>query len=203
MHTAETTKPSIAPEREPQLWGVLAEYGNVDDLLAAAKVVRNAGYTKWDCHTPFPVHGLDGAMGIKKTILPWLVLGAGLTGTTVAILMQWYVNNPGTEFASWFSFIASYPMTFSGKPYWSLSPNIPVAFELTVLFASLCSFFGMFILNGLPKLYHPAFTNGRFKRVTDDAFFIIIERADLKFHADATTELLRSTSPVAIDQVKD
>ena len=203
MHTAETTPPTSAAEREPQLWGVLAEYDNVNDLLSAAKVVRNAGYSKWDCHSPFPVHGLDGAMGMKKTILPWLVLGAGAKGTTVAVLMQWYVNNPGTEFASWFSFMASYPMTFSGKPYWTLTPNIPVAFELTVLFASLAAFNLMFILNGLPKLYHPAFTNERFRRVTDDRFFIIIEVADLKFHAIETVELLQSTHPLAVDEVKD
>lgn len=203
MHKVETVKPSITREREPQLWGVLAEYETPDALMSAAEKVRDAGYTKWDCNTPFPVHGLDKAMGIKKTILPWIVLGAGLTGTTVAILMQWYVNNPGTEFATWFSFLASYPMTFSGKPYWSLPPNIPVGFELTVLFASLSAFFGMFVLNGLPKLYHPAFTNARFKRVTDDRFFIVIEKADLKFHAVETAGLLRSTDAVAVEEVKD
>lgn len=190
-------------EDEPTgTFGLLAQYEDPDALLAAAAKVRDAGYTKWDCHTPFPVHGLDKAMGIKPTILPLIVLGAGLTGTIVAIGMQWYVNNAvGTPAGD--GAFSGYPLVFSGKPYWSLPPNIPVIFELTVLFASLAAFFGVWALNGLPRLYHPTFNSERFRRVTDDKFFIVIEAADSRFSPKKTAELLLSTGTVAIEEVKN
>ena len=118
--------------REPVFYGYLAEYSTPGEVLHAAEKVRDAGYAKWDCLTPFPVHGLDGAMGMKKTILPWIVLGAGLTGLLIAILMQWYVNSPHTQ-ASFLYILSGYPLNISGKPYWSIPPNVPVMFELTVL----------------------------------------------------------------------
>ena len=173
----------------PETFGLLAEYPDPDSLLAAAAKVRDAGYSKWDCHTPFPVHGLDRAMGIKPTILPWIVLGAGLTGTAVAIGLQWFVNN-GNHTPAGIGALSGFPLVFSGKPYWSLPPNIPVAFELTVLLASLASFFGLWALLGLPKLYHPAFSSERFRRATDDKFFILIEARDSRFSRKRTTELL-------------
>ena len=186
----------------PVTFGLLAEYEDADTLLAAAEKVRDAGYTKWDCYTPFPVHGLDRAMGVKPTILPLIVFGAGLTGTLVAIGLQWYVNN-GIHTPAGDGALSGYPLVFSGKPYWSLPPNIPVAFELTVLFASLTSFFGLWALIGLPKLYHPTANSERFRRVTDDRFFIVIEAADARFSAKKTSELLLSTDTVAVEEVKD
>lgn len=202
MGATEHIKAPTIPAK-PRTWGVLAEYHDVTSLLSAAAAVRDEGFTKWDCHTPFPVHGLDRAMGMRKTILPWLVLGAGLTGFTVAILLQWYVNSPATEFGGFFSFISGYPLVYSGKPYWSLPANIPVAFELTVLFSALTTFFGLWVLCGLPKLYHPAFTSDRFRRVTDDRFFIIIEAKDPKFDLKRTGDMLASTGAAAVEEVKD
>ncbi|MEI8198129.1 MAG: quinol:electron acceptor oxidoreductase subunit ActD, partial [Phycisphaerae bacterium] len=79
----QVEKVNLQPAAAPQTWGLLAEYDDPQALLRAAELVRDAGITRWDCCTPFPVHGLDRAMGMKKTILPWLVLGAGLTGLTV------------------------------------------------------------------------------------------------------------------------
>ena len=186
----------------PETFGLLAEYADPDSLLVAAAKVRDAGYTRWDCHTPFPVHGLDKAMGIKPTILPWIVLGAGLTGTTLALVMQWYVNNAANTPAGDGSF-SGFPLVFSGKPYWSLPPHIPVVFELTVLFASLAAFFSVWALNGLPRLYHPTANCPRFRRVTDDKFFIVIEAADSRYSPKKTTELLMSTDTVAIEEIKD
>jgi len=194
---------ALKTEEEPAgTFGLLAQYEDPASLLAAAAKVRDAGYTKWDCHTPFPVHGLDKAMGIKPTILPLIVLGAGLTGTALAIGMQWYVNNATGTPAGDGAF-SGYPLVFSGKPYWSLPPHIPVIFELTVLFASLAAFFSVWALNGLPRLSHPTFSNARFRRVTDDKFFIVIEARDPRFSPRRTTELLRSTDTVAVEEIKD
>jgi len=183
------------------IYGYLAQYDAPADILHAAKIIRDAGFKRWDCLTPFPVHGLDRAMGIKKTILPWLVLIAGITGAMIACLMQWYVNSPHAESASLYIF-SSYPLRISGKPYWSLPANIPIIFELTILFAALASFVGAWLLSSLPKLYHPLFNVARFRRVTDDKFFILLEAVDPKFDIHALRELLASTFPVAIEEVR-
>jgi hypothetical protein len=160
------------------VWGLLAEFASPDDLVRAAARIRDAGYTKWDAHTPFPVHGLDGAMGIRTTRLPYLVLAAGITGTATGLLMQWWMN------------AIDYPLIISGKPFNSLPADIPVTFELTVLLASLTAFIGMLIANALPRFHHPLFGNGRFRRATTDAFFLAIEAADPRFDLVKTEELL-------------
>jgi len=162
------------------LFGLLAEFDNPACLLDAARAVRDAGYTRWDCHSPFPVHGLDRAMGLRASRLPWAVAGAGVTGTAAAVLMQWWMN------------ARDYPIVIGGKPLFSLPANIPVAFELTVLFAAVACFAAMFFFNDLPKFFHPAFRSSRFKRATSDRFFITIEAADPQFDPRGTVELLRS-----------
>jgi len=197
-----TKEPILARPREPRFFGYIAEYATPGELVHAAEQVRDAGFAKWDCLTPFPVHGLDRAMGIRKTILPWIVLGAGLTGLITAILLQWYVNNPGTQTGATYV-LSSYPLVISGKPYWSLPANIPVIFELAVLFSALATFLGVWGLCGLPKFYHPVFNAARFRRVTDDKFFILIEAEDLKFDVQRTRKLLEQTHAAAIEEVKD
>jgi hypothetical protein len=201
MSATATVKPLEKP-REPRFFGYLAEYATPAELMHAAEAVRDAGYLKWDCLTPFPVHGLDRSMGMKKTILPWIVLGGGLTGLVVAVFMQWYVNSPHTE-AGWLYIFSGYPLNISGKPYWSLPANIPVIFELTVLLAALTAFVGVWALNRLPKLYHPLFNVARFRRVTDDRFFIVIEAADAKFDLKGSLALLEGTHPASIEEVRD
>ena len=165
--------------REDATWGLMAEFETPGQLLEAARGVRDAGYRRWDCHTPFPVHGLDLAMGLRDTRLPWVVLGAGVTGAGVALLMQWWMN------------AVDYKLIISGKPLFSLPANVPVMFELTVLFAAVSAFVFMFAFNDLPRLFHPTFRSQRFRRATNDRFFIVIEAADPEFDAAATAALLR------------
>jgi hypothetical protein len=201
MDTMLETTPPLAPT--PRTFGLLAEYDTPDQVLHAAELVRDAGYKKWDTHTPFPVHGMDKAMGIKPTILPWLVLCGGITGSTIALTMQWYVNSPSTAWHGFFAFLGGYPMVFSNKPYFPIASNIPVFFELTVLLSALTTFYSVWGLNRLPKYYHPLFTSERFRRVTDDKFFLCIEASDEKFDLGQTQSLLAQTHPVAIEEVKD
>lgn len=173
------------------LWGLVAEFKNPDELTRAAARVRDAGYSRWDAYTPFPVHGLDAAMGVRTTPLPWLVLGAGITGCLGGILMQWWMN------------AHDYKLLISGKPYFSLPANIPVAFELTILLASLTAFGGMIAFNALPRFHHPLFANRRFRRVTTDAFFIAIEAADPRFDVEETEKLLLASGSVKVEWVED
>jgi hypothetical protein len=174
---------------EPK-WGLLAEYSTPDALMRAAAAVRDAGYTRWDAHTPFPVHGLDAAMGIKSTRLPFLVLGAALTGTSGGLLMQWWMN------------AVDYPIIISGKPFNSIPADIPVTFELTVLLASLTAFIGMLVANGLPRFHHPLFASDAFRRVTTDGFFLAIESADPRFDATATERLLHEAGATRVVPVE-
>ena len=162
------------PEASEVVSGALAQFDGPAALVAAAARVREAGYTRWDAHSPFPVHGLDRAMGIRPTILPWLVLGAGIAGGIVAILLQWWTN------------AFDYPHVISGKPLFSLPANIPIAFELIVLFSALTAFLGVLVLNLLPQFWHMVFGSPRFSRATTDGFLISIEAADPRFDEAAT-----------------
>ncbi|HSU69365.1 MAG TPA: DUF3341 domain-containing protein [Tepidisphaeraceae bacterium] len=174
-----------------ELVGLLAEYKTVDDVIGAARAVRAAGFTRWDVHSPFPIHGIDSVMGIRPTILPWLVLGGGLTGLIGGLGLQWYCN------------AFDYPIIISGKPFWSLPANIPIIFECTVLLAALTAVFGMFALNQLPMLYNPLFKSERFRRVTDDRFFVVIDASDRRFDEAETAKLLNDTGAIAIERVED
>jgi hypothetical protein len=197
----ETTT-QASPAVEPNLWGLLAEYPDAGALKAAAEKVRDAGFQRWDCCTPYPVHGLDQAMGVRPTILPWLVLAAGTAGCAMALFFQWYFNSPQTASAE-AGLFSGYPLVYSGKPYWSLPANIPIVFELSVLFAALMTFVGVWGLSGLPQPYHPAFNNARFRRVTDDAFFIILDARDKNFRLEDARQLLLVTNCTAVEEVKD
>ena len=179
-------KPS---ESSAPLHGVLAEYEGVTPLMEACAKVRDAGYKKWDAHTPFPVHGLDKAMGIKPTKLPWLVLLCGITGLTCAISLQYWTN------------VVDYAFRISGKPYFSLPSNIPVCFELTVLLSAFGAFFGTMAFNKLPELFRPVFTAPRFRRATADRFFIYVEAKDPNFSAKQLSELFGSTHATAVEQI--
>jgi hypothetical protein len=178
-------------ESRKRLWGLLAEFPTPDALTAAASAVREAGYRKWDAHTPFPVHGLDGAMGVRRTKLPWLVFGAGLTGCLGGLLLQWYTN------------AFDYKIIISGKPFWSVPASIPVAFELTILLAALTAFFAMMVLNGLPQLHHPVFRSERFRRATNDRFFISLEATDPIFDVEKAEALLREAGSVHVEWIED
>lgn len=178
-----------AESTAPELHGILAEYDTPDQLVSAAKKVRDAGFEKWDTYSPFPVHGIDAAMGIKMTILPWFTLIAGLTGLATAITMQWWMN------------AYDYPWIVSGKPIWSIPANVPIMFELTVLFSAITTLVGMLMLNGLPHPSHPLDMVKRFARVTDDKFFLLIQAADAKFDEKESRELIDGTHPVAVENV--
>ena len=172
-------------------WGVLAEYENPATIFHACEQVRDAGYTRWDSHTPFAVHGLDGAMGLQRSKLPYFVLVAGLTGAGLAMLLQWWVATQAQ------------PVIIAGKPLFSWQAFIPVTFEVGVLFAALTCVFGILGFSKLPRFHNPLFRSHRFERATDDRFFIAIETADPKFNLEATQSFLRETGAVAVEVIED
>ena len=168
-------------------YGMLAEFATPADLYHACERVRDAGFTRWDAHTPFPVHGIEKAMGIRRSLLPWIVLVMGLTGAACGFGLQWWVHSD------------AYPLVISGKPYFSWPAYIPITFEVAVLFAAFGAVLGMLGLNRLPMLYHPLFRSKVFERVTDDSFFISIESWDPQFDPSATRKLLETAGARSVE----
>jgi hypothetical protein len=168
-------------------YGVLARFETPGALLEACREVRDAGYTRWDAHTPFPVHGLDRAMGMKPTILPWIVLVLGLGGAAGAMVLQWWVS------------AVAYPLVISGKPLFSWQAFVPVTFEVGVLLGAVGAVFGVFALSRLPMHWHPLFGSKDFERATDDGFFISIESWDPKFDHQRTRELLETAGAAHVE----
>lgn len=187
-----------APE---DTYAVLAEFEDVDSLLHAAIAVRDRGFTRWDCHTPFPVHHLNGAMGMRPTKLPLFVLVGGITGAVAGLVLQLYTMS--TEIPGVPTILQGYKYIISGKPYMSGPAYIPIIFELTILLSALTTFGGMLLMNRLPWLYNPLFKSERFKRATDDRFFVVIRAADPFYEGEKTHEFLRSLDAVAVETVDD
>ena len=170
---------------------VLAEFDSTAALTHACEKVRDAGYQAWDCHTSFPVHGLDKAMGLKPSVLPWIVFVMGLTGATGAMVLQWWTS------------VVAYPLVISGKPFFSWQAFIPITFEVMVLFAAGTAFLGMLGLNKLPRYHHPLFVSKRFEHATDNKFFISIEAEDPKFDSVKTLDLLKKCGASHVELIPE
>jgi hypothetical protein len=169
----------------------LAQYDTTAKVLHAAEKVRKAGYTKFDAHTPFPVHGMDGAMGLKDSPVGWIVFFCGLTGVSSALLMMWWMGG------------VDYPLVIGGKPGFTLPSSVPIMFELMVLLSAFGALFGMLGLNKLPRHHHPVFESETFRSASDDKFFISIESEDPKFDLAETKSVLESTHPTTLEVVEE
>lgn len=177
--------------KEIRRLGTLAEFSSPEQLKSAAKRLREHGFTQLDAFSPFPIHGIDDVLKIKRSALPWLVLVAGLIGGVSALAFQWWTN------------AIDYPYIISGKPMFSLPANIPVTFEVVILLAAFAAFFGMLGLNGLPRLSNPLLGNEHFRRVTDDGFFLLIEADDERYTEDMAAVVLELTEATHVEELDD
>jgi len=174
-----------------RLHGVAGEFDSPESLLAAARALSADGYKKMDAFSPFPIHGLDRALGLGRSRLGYLVFGAGLVGAASALLLQWWTG------------AVDYPLVIGGKPLFAFEFSIPITFEVTVLLASFAAVLGMFVANGLPRLSHPLFRSETFRRVTDDGFMLVIESADPKFDAAACSQRLASLGAMRTELIEE
>ena len=177
----------VEEQRPPQLYGVIAEFETPRSLIEAARAVQGAGYTKYECYSPHPVHGIDEAMKTPYSPIPWLVLGGGLTGLIGAIVMQCWMNG-------W-----DYPYIISGKPFFSIPAQMPVAFELTILLSGITAFVGMIGLNKLFGFYSPLNKSKVMQRVTNDKYALVIEANDPQFRLEGTSELLNQSGAAKLE----
>ena len=180
-------------EVETGVYGLLVEFDTPEAVLAAAKRVAAEGYRKIDAYTPFPVHGLDAAIG-AKTYLSWLIFGGGLAGAFTGFGMQVFASS------------VHYKLNIAGKPIdWRSAfgwPSfMPITFECTILFAASTAVFGMLILNGLPRLHNPLFNVEEFSRASQASFFLCVQADDPKFDLDGTSRFLEGLNPKTITEV--
>jgi hypothetical protein len=188
MDTRATSKRG----RVPTL--LLAEFHSARDVLHAAERVRDAGYGQWDAHTPFPVHGMDRAMGLKDSKVGWIVITFALVGLTGAFTMMHWMNG------------VDYPLIVGDKPGGapgSLPAMVPILFELTVLLSAFGAVLGMLHLNRLPRHNHPIFESERFRMASDDRFFISIDAEDPKFDVDRTRTLLEGVHAKHVEVIEE
>ena len=171
-------------------YGLIATFETPGALMHAAEQVRDAGYRKWDCITPFPIHGLDQAMGVGRSRVPRVSLVGGIIGFCTGMSMIWFMDK------------YDYALTVGGKPFFSPLYAFPVSYELTILFTAFATIGGMFFLNGLPMHYHPVLNYDQIRRGTDDLFFIVIEKIDYRYDPENTRALLAKLGGREIQEIE-
>jgi hypothetical protein len=172
-------------------FGLMAEFETPADAMHAAAKVRDAGFRRWDVFTPYPVHGMDKAMGLKNSKVGWFSFIGGATGYTTGMLMIWFLN------------AIDYPILIGGKPMFSPFSAFPPSYELTILLGAFGAIGGMLFLNRLPRLHHPLLRNRRFALATHDRFFVVIETADPKFNEVETRKMLEAAGSKRIELVEE
>ena len=171
-------------------FGLLAKFDTPADIMHAAEKVRDAGYKQWDVITPFPIHGMDPAMGLKRSIVPRFTIVGGTTGFLTGMSMIFFMN------------AFDYKILIGGKPLFSPIFAFPVSYELTILFSAFASIIGMFIMNKLPMHYHPVLKYDKISEGTDDKFFLYIENDDPQFNEEKTRAFLNDLGPVEIAELE-
>jgi mono/diheme cytochrome c family protein len=184
-------------DKDSKLVGLLAQFDDPDSLISACNEARLAGYKAMDAYSPFPVHGIDPAIGIQRSLLPFLVFCVGFGACFAGLGMQYYTNA-----ADWSPIFPGYAFKISGKPLFSFPANIPVTFEIIVLSSAFATFLGMWGLNKLPMFSNPLHRISRFKRATNDKFFLMIETKDENFNRSETESQLNQWGAVAIEECR-
>jgi ActD protein len=174
----------------PPLYGVMAEFENPTDLVAAARRVYSLGYRRINGYSPYPIEELSEAIGFTHTSLPLIVFIGGLIGGLSGFFMQYWIE------------VIDYPINVGGKPTNSWPAFIPITFEMTVLFAAFAAVLGMLVLNKLPQPYHPVFNAPNFALATRDSFFLVIESRDPKFKHDEVMQFMKSLESISVSDVE-
>ena len=174
----------------PSLYGVMAEFDNPTDLVAAARSTYESGYRRINGYSPYPIEELSEAIGFTRTSLPLIVLIGGILGGLGGFFMQYWME------------VINYPLNVGGKPYNSWPAFVPITFECTVLCAALAAVLGMLALNKLPQPYHPVFNALNFALATRDRFFLVIEANDPKFEHDEVIQFMRTLEAKDVSDVE-
>ena len=186
LHLSVSRRHRVAPA----LYGIMGEFNNPSDLVAAARRTYEAGYRRINGYSPYPIEELSEAIGFTRTSLPLIVLIGGILGGLGGFFMQYWME------------VIDYPLNVGGKPYNSWPAFIPITFECTVLVAAFAAVLGMLVLNKLPQPYHPVFNAPNFALATRDRFFLVIEANDPRFSHDETTQFLNTVGAKNVSDVE-
>lgn len=188
---ARTVHANTSALKDKSIYGVVAEFDAPEKLIEAGHEVHHVhGYKKLDTLTPFPIHGIDDAIGVKPSLLGWIVICCAAFGLANAVFMIWYIG------------AVDYRLVIGGKPLFAWEFSMPVMFELTVLLSAFGAVIGMFALNGLPQFYHPVMNFKDIRRATDDRFLLVVEASDPRFDVVNTQRLLESLGAVHTEVVE-
>ncbi|MBI4875774.1 MAG: DUF3341 domain-containing protein [Acidobacteria bacterium] len=174
-----------------KIHGVIGEFASPETLLHGVRELRAQGFTRLDALTPFPIHGIDEALGEQRSKLGYLVVVMGILGCAAALLLQWWTG------------ARAYPLVIGGKPLFAFEFSIPITFELTVLLAAFGAVFGMLAFNGLPRLYHPVFRYRRIHVASDDRFLLVVENSGAGFNAGQAKKALESAGAAHVETVPE
>lgn len=177
--------------RDDQVYGLLAEFPHPGALMHAAETTRKAGYRHFDTHSPFPIHGMDRAMGLGQSLVGPIAFGGAVVGGAIGVWLQWWTGG------------VDYPLNVGGKPFFALEPAVPITFELTILFSAIAAVAAMLALNGLPRPFNPLFYSKRLARATDDGFFLHVAASDDEFDLKATRSFLEDLGAENVEVIRD
>ncbi len=175
---------------DDKVYAVMGEFAEPEDLVEAGRRIRGMGYTKIDAMTPFPVHGIDEAIGIPYSRIGWIALCGAMAGILTAQTLIYYVG------------AIDYPLIIGGKPLFDFTYSIPPTFELAILFTAIITFLATWGLSGLPRLYHPSMNYRNAHRASDDRFLLVVEANDPKFDAQKTAQDMRSVGANDVEVVE-
>lgn len=167
--------------------GAMGIWLTEEDILHAAEAIKNKGFLKFDVITPYPVHGMEDACGLKRSWIPWVTFFAGLIGCLFGLWFTWW-----TSASSW-------PINIGGKPMWSLPAFIPVIFEIVILFAAHISVIAMFMACGLPKVNPPVVDPD----LTSHKFGLIIYDKDQKYNFTEIQNIFKELGADAVHDVAE
>jgi ActD protein len=177
-------------KRRPPIYGLMAEFAEPNELIAAVRHTHDAGYRQVDAYSPYPIEALSEALDLHRNRLPLIVLIGGIIGGLCGYALQYWAAT------------MAYPLNVGGRPFHSWPAFIPITFETTVLCAALFAVLGMLALNGLPMPYHPVFNVPRFALASRDRFFLCIEATDPLFDRDGTRRFLERLVPRTVSEVE-
>ena len=173
-----------------KIHGLIAEFDSPATLLKAGSAMHSKGFKHFDCHSPFPIHGMDDAMGLKRSPLGYIIALLAIIGAFVGLGLQTWVH------------AVEYPLVISGKPFFAWQAYTIVTFALTILFGAFGAVFGMLALNRLPRYHHYLFYSDKFQKFSDDGFFVSVGANDIIFDKTKTTDFLKSIGGKHIEVLK-
>lgn len=173
-----------------KVYGAMGTFHTPEELVEAGKKIYAMGYRNIDAMSPFPVHGIDDAIGVPRSKIGWIAVCFAMAGLLTAQALIYYVG------------VINYPLVIGGKPLFDFTFTVPVTFETAVLFCGIATTIAIFALSGLPRLYHPSMNYRNAHRVTDDQFVLVVEAADPLFEPQKTARDLRSVGAMDVEVVE-